>query len=221
MISHHPRPQLLEQHAAGTLPAGLAVAVATHCQMCAECRALLQQAEAACASQHLSEFSTTGHNASEADAPNFEDICAQITSLPATASEPMRPHFICVKGQSYPLPIALQQLDCAAWTSVGNISRMRYDLEDTAGRASLLHIAAGGSVPQHTHKGRELTLLLDGSFTDESGKYVKGDFIERDGSNEHSPYSEHGCLCFTLVDAPLHFTKGLGKLLNPFGQLLY
>ncbi|PKG56926.1 anti-sigma factor, partial [Shewanella sp. GutDb-MelDb] len=30
-----------------------------------------------------------------------------------------------------------------------------------------------------------------------------------------------GCLCYTVVDAPLRFTKGISKLLNPIGELIY
>ncbi|QSX35019.1 cupin domain-containing protein [Shewanella avicenniae] len=221
MINHHPRPELIKHHAAGELPVGLAIAVSVHCSMCSSCQQALIQAEAELASTLLDDDSITTVELDIGSELAFADICQQITELDEVETVSSKPHFICVKGNTYPLPTALQPLTDASWTSVGKISRMRYQLEDTAGRASLLHIDAGGGVPQHTHKGYELTLLLDGEFSDETGHFVKGDFIERDANHEHAPFSEQGCLCFTLVDAPLHFTKGLGKLLNPFGQLLY
>jgi putative transcriptional regulator len=76
-------------------------------------------------------------------------------------------------------------------------------------------------VPEHTHKGFELTLLLDGEFEDEMGKYVKGDFICLDSAHKHSPQTTQGCLCLTVVNDALQFTKGMSKLLNPFGNLIY
>ena len=86
---------------------------------------------------------------------------------------------------------------------------------------SLLHIDPGGSVPEHTHNGFELTLLLAGSFTDEQGEYVAGDFIMLDKRHQHHPVSEHGCLCYTVANDSLHFTQGINKLLNPIGSFIY
>jgi putative transcriptional regulator len=78
-----------------------------------------------------------------------------------------------------------------------------------------------GSVPQHTHKGFELTLLLEGSFHDEEGEYVKGDFIMLDGQHLHNPISSSGCLCYTVANDSMHFTQGINKLLNPIGSFIY
>ena len=86
---------------------------------------------------------------------------------------------------------------------------------------SLLQIQPGGMIPEHTHKGFEVTLLLDGEFSDDMGSYEAGDFIMLDGTHQHNPKTEDGCLCLTVVSDALHFTQGFGKLLNPFGSLLY
>ncbi|MGO3300382.1 MAG: ChrR family anti-sigma-E factor, partial [Pseudoalteromonas sp.] len=42
-----------------------------------------------------------------------------------------------------------------------------------------------------------------------------------DGTHQHSPQTKNGCLCFTVVSSALHFNKGLSKLLNPIGNLIY
>ena len=76
-------------------------------------------------------------------------------------------------------------------------------------------------MPEHTHKGFELTLLLDGSFSDDKGEYVKGDFIMLDASIKHNPISQDGCLCYTVANDALHFTQGINKLLNPIGNFIY
>jgi putative transcriptional regulator len=94
-------------------------------------------------------------------------------------------------------------------------------LDENEIHTNLLHIEPGGSVPEHTHKGFELTLLLEGSFVDEKGTYVKGDFILLDGNHQHHPVSEGGCLCYTVANDAMHFTQGINKLLNPIGSFIY
>ena len=86
---------------------------------------------------------------------------------------------------------------------------------------SLLHIEAGGYIPEHTHKGYELTLLLGGTIEDGDTRYQAGDFIWRDASHAHSPHTPDGCLCYTVQDAPVQFTKGLSRLLNGISHRLY
>jgi len=74
----------------------------------------------------------------------------------------------------------------------------------------------------HEHKGYEVTLLLAGSFSDEYGSYNRGEFLfYLAGDAKHSPKTENGCLCYAVQDAPLHFTQGMSKVLNPLGKLIY
>ena len=91
------------------------------------------------------------------------------------------------------------------------------------GRANFIYMEKGGRVPEHTHKGSEITLVLDGEFTDGLSHYDTGDFIIMNDSHVHTPQSDadEGCLVFSIVDQPLHFTSGLARLLNPFSQLFF
>ncbi len=85
---------------------------------------------------------------------------------------------------------------------MGNIGRSRLLLDDqSSGRASLMYLSAVAAVPQHTHRGIELTLPLTGVFRDELGEYIPGDFVLRDAKFAHQPQSRDGCLCFALLDA--------------------
>ena len=126
-----------------------------------------------------------------------------------------------IKNRHYTLPRALHSLTLQKQQKLGKSTRTRIDLNEGNVKASLLHIEPGGSVPMHTHKGFELTLLLDGEFEDEMGKYTKGDFIWLNGEHEHTPTTQTGCLCFTVSDDALQFTQGISKLLNPIGQFIY
>ncbi len=104
---------------------------------------------------------------------------------------------------------------------IGKLSRARVQLDENEIHTSLLYIEPGGGVPEHTHKGFELTVLLEGSFEDEQGEYVKGDFIMLDSSHQHQPISKQGCLCYTVANDALHFTQGINKLLNPIAGFIY
>ena len=128
---------------------------------------------------------------------------------------------ISVQGKQYKLPRALSNMALGKWTSVGKIARARMALDEEPIRASLLQIQPGGSVPEHTHKGFELTLLLEGHFKDDMGEYGPGDFIMLDGENTHSPITEDGCLCYTVANDAQYFTQGINKLLNPIGNFIY
>ena len=126
-----------------------------------------------------------------------------------------------MNNKTISLPRVFNQIPLKSWNKLGDISRSRLDLNEEPLRSSLLNIAPYGEVPNHTHKGFELTLLLDGSFSDEMGKYYPGDFIWLDSEHTHSPKTTEGCLCYTVSDDALKFTQGLTKLLNPIGGFIY
>lgn len=71
--------------------------------------------------------------------------------------------------------------------------------------------------PHHKHGGIEITLVLDGAFEDESGRYSKGDLIVSNEHLEHTPVacSSDGCVCMVVSTKPIQLT-GLARLLNPF-----
>jgi putative transcriptional regulator len=86
---------------------------------------------------------------------------------------------------------------------------------------ALYHIKAGGRIPQHTHRGTELTLVLEGSFSDEEGVYQQGDFLLRDAQDTHTPTAARSadCICIGVLDAPIRFTPWNYRILNPFLRL--
>jgi putative transcriptional regulator len=96
----------------------------------------------------------------------------------------------------------------------GGINQASVTLDDQT-QCEFLYMKPGSQVPVHKHQGSEVTLVLDGSFSDESGHYKQSDFVVRTASDMHKPASEEGCLCFAVLDSPLTFTEGLARLLNP------
>lgn len=225
MIKHHPSQELLQAFVNGELPASLSAGVAIHADMCPACQASIanlteQAAEKSFEQAFLHQFVVDeSDDISDID---FDRMFEEITQTDDLASvAPSQAKFVTLKGKEYKLPKQLQHMEFASPMNLGKLARSRINLGEGEIHSSLLHIDPGGSVPQHTHHGYELTLLLEGSFSDEMGDYHAGDFILLDQNHDHSPVSENGCLCFTVANDALHFTKGFNKLLNPFGSLIY
>ncbi|WP_372872071.1 ChrR family anti-sigma-E factor [Shewanella sp.] len=226
MIKYHPSDEMLLAHAAGETTLGLAIALSAHCEMCCECASKVATMQSRLAQHFLLQADVDDKDWQGMDGL-FDAITADDTAQEQqTGARESAAPATQVKGLDFALPGAFRQFMsntklASPWSGIGHVSRMRLDTLDGKARSSLLHIAAGGEIPEHTHKGQEITLLLHGHFEDEFGSYGPGDFMLMDPSNQHTPKTRDGCLCYTVVDAPLHFTKGLSKLLNPIGELIY
>jgi putative transcriptional regulator len=86
---------------------------------------------------------------------------------------------------------------------------------------SLHKICAGGKTPKHSHSGKEYTVVLEGSFSDESSVYSEGDFILRKEGDEHQPMgAQNGeCICLSALEAPIKLSSPFGFLMKPWLRL--
>ncbi|TNI94710.1 ChrR family anti-sigma-E factor [Aeromonas allosaccharophila] len=229
MIKAHPTDPMLRAFAADELPLPLAVGLSAHCELCPDCAARLKTFEEELAQQYLASPAEpelaprddvaldAGFDAMLADIlAQPEPVAAPVIDLPRAQSGELE-----VAGHAYSLPRVLARYRSPKWRHIGAIRQQSLPLDEMGARASLLHIEAGGRIPEHTHQGYELTLLLAGTIEDGDTLYKAGDFIWRDASHSHSPHTPDGCLCYTVQDAPVQFTKGLSRLLNGISQHLY
>lgn len=242
MIKFHPEAPMLSSFVEGTLPASVSVIIASHVEMCSQCQQKVQQLTEQAANACFGESpvtSMTGTHSERVDNAlstfDFEDgldsselsMLEAITAvLPETAPTEkdmaaVENKEIEVSGVRFKVPRALRSIEIRPFQGLGKLSRSRLSLEDGDLRTSLLHIDKGGSVPTHTHKGFEVTLLLQGSFEDEMGTYHAGDFIWLNGEHTHQPVTKTGCVCLTVSSDAIRFTKGMSQLLNPIGQFIY
>jgi putative transcriptional regulator len=226
MIKHHPSETLITEYCSASLSASLSLAVSIHVDMCPVCQAKVAKIEASNANELFSEQSTQFEQSHIEQSESFEEFELNLLDMITSDNSidevyEVAPVSIKVNEHKYQLPRALTRISHSKFTQVGKLARSRVALDDGALRSSLLHIDAGGEIPEHTHTGFEVTLLLDGEFSDEEDSYVPGDFIWQDGSHQHTPLTKDGCLCFTVVSSALHFNKGFSKLLNPIGNLIY
>ena len=92
------------------------------------------------------------------------------------------------------------------------------ELANDLGQAHLLKIPVGRPVPEHGHNGREMTLVLAGSFKDEFGSFSRGDVQDVDQDTVHQPVAGmvEDCVCLAVTDAPLDFKSFLPRIAQPF-----
>ncbi len=196
-------------YAAGELPEAFSLVVATHVSLCDDCRAQLGSLE----SVGGALLETADEVALGEDA--LARAMARIEGLPqATRSEPLR------SAGVFPAPLADYiggDLSAVRWRRVGG--GVRQAILPTAKDASarLLFIPAGTAVPDHGHRGMELTLVLQGAFADENDRFNRGDVEIADEEMEHTPVALAGqdCICLAATDAPLRFRGLIPRLAQP------
>jgi putative transcriptional regulator len=211
MIRHHLNDALLMAYSAGQLPEAFSLAVATHVSLCDECRA------------RLGSFDAVGGALLEEcaqDAVLAEDsFAATMARIKAGAAQPRpaRP----ARGGVFPAPLQDYvggDVDAVRWRAVGG--GVRQAILPTGGEATarLLYIPGGMAVPDHGHRGTELTLVLQGAFRDEVDRFARGDIEVATEELEHTPVAEEGapCICLAATDAPLRFKRFLPRVLQPF-----
>jgi len=71
--------------------------------------------------------------------------------------------------------------------------------EYAARATTIVRYAAGSKFSEHTHDDGEEFLVLDGTFSDESGDYAKGWYVRNPPGSSHAPYSKHGCKIFVKL----------------------
>lgn len=161
----------------------------------------------------------------EQPAPMSPDALARtIAMIDAAAAEPPRPPKPSRLDEIIRIPAFLRQaIDDAeqarGWRSAGpGVKQLKLGLSDAI-NAEVLRIAAGATIPRHTHKGRELTLCLVGGFSDERASYGPGDVSLADPTLHHTPKADADGFCYVLIisDAGLVFDGPMGAIQKLFG----
>ncbi|SMQ85613.1 anti-ECFsigma factor, ChrR [Devosia lucknowensis] len=209
-IRHHLSDDLLLEYAAGSLSEGWSLAVACHLAMCPTCRGELALAEAT-AGVMLEELAPV-----DGPAESWDALKARILAAPEDKASPV------VRPGNATLPEPLRSYlggDVASlkWRNLGNAKQILIKTGDETTQARLLCIAAGKPVPEHSHGGRELTVVLTGSFHDELDSFGPGDIEDADGSVTHQPIAgtDADCICLAITDAPLKFSSRLVRMVQP------
>ncbi len=91
-----------------------------------------------------------------------------------------------------------------------------YSIDADGFEFSLMWIRPGRSLPAHTHKGIELTLVLDGAFSDGRARFGPGDISVADETVDHRPVAEKDrpCIALSVLDAPIRLTGSFRQMLG-------
>ena len=108
--------------------------------------------------------------------------------------------------------------DNLTWRSLGGgVQEHVIPTRSKGYRTSLMRIAPGRAMPRHTHMGEEMTLVLEGGYSDGAQQFGPGDLQLADEQTVHSPLADpEGCLCLVVLTAPLKVSGVLGWFVNPF-----
>ncbi len=217
--SHHPGDTLLIDYAGGGLCEGASLAVATHMAFCPCCRRMVGEMEAV-GGALLDDIEPDALSPGCLDAL-MARIDREEGGRPARARAPI-PAGQGPAGPRSPLPEPLR-----GYLGAGlNGQRWRLlqpgmacvDLKAAPGVTTrLIRMKGRVAVPRHTHGGMELTVVLEGGFSDELGAFQRGDVAVGDPSINHRPVSDpEGCLCLTVTINGLRLTGPVGRFLNRF-----
>ena len=213
-IKHHLNEKLLMSYAAGILPEAFNLVVATQMSMSDEARARLASFEA------IGGGILEDTNKEQMSPTAFQDVLQKINK-----TKPVKKYSAptMVEGV-FPEPLkkyAGDELETVKWKSIGRGVKQAILKTDNKASARLLFIPAGTAMPNHSHNGLEMTLVLKGSFHDEKDQFKRGDIEIADQDLHHKPTaSDDGpCICLVASDASLKFKSIIPRLLQPFFKI--
>jgi putative transcriptional regulator len=214
---HHPADDTLLRHAAGDLPSGHALVVATHLPFCHHCQAATRFGEAVGGA--LLDDLPPADLATDA----LSRMLARLDTPVIQAPRP--PEAAASLGEGVPLPTALRGLVRPAWRWLApGVSRILIAAPGAGEHEHicLLRVAPGSRLPDHGHSGWEAACVLSGSFNDVTGEYGPGDVAEMDGAEPdgdvlHQPVAGSGeaCICLLAWEGPLRMRGWLARLVQP------
>lgn len=210
-IKHHLEDDTLFAYAAGNLPEAFNLIVAAHVSLCDECRATVEGFDA------LGGAVVAETDAAEMSEGSLARTLARLDQ-PSPELAPKR------KPGIFPAPLQDYvggDVKDVVWRHVGLGVKQAVLQTTTQATARLLLIPAGVEIPDHSHEGREMTLVLQGAFSDDGDHFTRGDIDVADGSVHHTPVAAMGedCICLTVTEAPLKFKGFLPKVAQRFSRI--
>ncbi len=212
-IQFHISDDLLLSYASGSMDEASSLLVASHLALCPHCRMRNSSAESV-GGYLLDTIAETKVSSSIMDS-----VLARVRDQDNNATPLARPTF----QPNFVIPEPLRgyvggDLRDLKWVRVApRVQQIMIRTPGCASQARLLRFQSGMSVPEHGHRGRELTLVLTGSLCDGETTLRRGDIAESDERTEHQPHAGAGedCVCLAVTDAPLRFKSALARLLQP------
>ena len=210
MTKHRPPDEILVDYASGTTSPGISLLVASHLTHAPESRAKVREFE------RLGGILLSEEAPAEMSSDALAAVLGRLDETEAVVAAPL---------QAGPLPQPLVDriglnFDQIAWkTRLPGVAIFDLDgFEDE--KVMLLRARPGAKVPQHTHEGAELTLVLQGCLHDGGVDYFRGDVAVNDEDDDHRPYAtgDEICYCLIVQQGDLRFTGTFSRILNYLGE---
>ena len=213
-IRHHLPEAVVAAYAAGTLPEAFSLVVASHASLCDQCRATIQSYEAVGgAVLEQVDHATLSPDALAATMARISLGDGATAPMPAPERKTIFPKPLMSYVGGGP--------DRVKWRRVGGGVKQAILPCDGEATARLIYIPAGAAMPDHSHRGMELTMVLQGAFSDDGDRFQRGDVEMGDDSLWHIPVADPGedCICLAATSAPLRFKGWVPRLLQPFFRI--
>ncbi len=213
MVRHHPDSETLMAYASGNLAEGFSLVVAVHLAACVACRDAAYQFDAV--GGVLLDDLPPAALATDSFARTMSRIGEQ---APDTAPA-KRAAFNPTKWWEWPpLDSYLGSRAPRFWRPLGlGIGYSPIKRRGTSGASSiLLRIAPGAALLDHGHAGMEMSIVLEGGYTDAQSRFGVGDFSTNDTEVRHKPVADSDEYCVTLVGlgGPLQFGGAAVRLMQ-------
>jgi len=209
---------LLMDYAAGALDEAASLAVATHMTLSPYARRMVSRCESIGGA-----LLDSACESSEMNQDCLHAVLDRIDAQPQKTEE--KTEKTPASHTSYPrtLHCYLDRADISWKKVMSGVEICDLKLSSSSSRAHLIKVGPGRNIPEHSHVGPEITLMLDGSYTDETGTYSRGDLIIMEEEFEHTPVadSKTGCVCLAVTMAPIQLTGWKGKLFNPLVRMKF
>ena len=214
--TYHPEHDQLLEFSAGSIDPSLGLCISVHLESCEQCR------------QQLSKMDVLGGHMLQSLTPQavddrlFDSIMDKIEQTEYSCAGSF-----AVNNTPNNLPKSINKLinhdlNSLNWRKHGSNIATAKLINDKGLKASLIRIKAGATIPMHGHRGNEFTVILDGSFSDKDGVYIKGDFLKRIPGEEHSPTAttDKDCICLAVLEAPIKFNNHFYEIFNRIANQL-
>jgi len=199
---HHAPDDLLIGYATGTLTEAESLLIAIHLTLCPDCRRRHESLEA------------IGGAMLETLAPSTMQpgaLSAMLAMLDTAPPSPPQYPDLPPAFANLPLPVPLRnyvaQSGQKKWKTVvpGVVHQITLPISWEGAPVRLTRMRGGFKVPQHTHNGRELNIVLTGGFHDRGEGFGRGDISDRDAAVTHELNIDSGeeCILLAVNENPL------------------
>lgn len=219
MSTRLPPDEMIADFASGVTTPAISLLMAAHLTQSPESRARLSAFEDTCGALLKDEPSV------ELSEDSFDTVMSIISDAPELTLDADTKVTTSFQDSASPLPGPIldeigMKFDEIPWKfRLPGVSVYDFDMSDGQ-KVSLLRAKPGSSVPQHTHSGTEITLVMQGVLLDDGVEYHAGDVAVNTEDDDHRPriQGDEVCYCMIVQQGDVHFTGRFSRILNYIGE---